>query len=36
MYYNKILGGIVGDIVGSTRERKERRFRIVPYGQPIH
>ena len=20
MYYNKILGGIVGDIVGSTRE----------------
>ena len=20
MYYNKILGGIVGDIIGSTRE----------------
>lgn len=35
MYYNKILGGIVGDIVGSTRERKQVKsedFELFPMG----
>lgn len=35
MYYNKILGGIVGDIIGSTRERKNvknENFELLPEG----
>ncbi|MBQ3244614.1 MAG: ADP-ribosylglycohydrolase family protein [Bacteroidaceae bacterium] len=35
MYYNKILGGIVGDIIGSTRERKNvknENFELLPAG----
>ena len=35
MYYNKILGGIVGDIIGSTRERhnvKTEDFELLPQG----
>ena len=35
MYYNKILGGIVGDIVGSTRECynvKTEDFELLPHG----
>lgn len=35
MYYNKILGGIVGDIIGSTRERKNVKtedFELLPAG----
>lgn len=35
MYYNKILGGIVGDIVGSTREWhnvKTEDFELLPQG----
>ena len=35
MYYNKILGGIVGDIVGSTREWhnvKTEDFELLPAG----
>ena len=33
MYYNKILGGIVGDIIGSTREWhnvKTEDFELLP------
>ena len=35
MYYNKILGGIVGDIIGSTREWnnvKTEDFELLPKG----
>ena len=35
MYYNKILGGIVGDIIGSTREWKNVKtedFELLPAG----
>ena len=35
MYYNKILGGIVGDIIGSTREWenvKTEDFELLPAG----
>lgn len=35
MYHNKILGGIVGDIIGSTREWhnvKTEDFELLPYG----
>ena len=35
MYYNKILGAIVGDIVGSTREWhnvKTEDFELLPTG----
>ena len=35
MYCNKILGGIVGDIIGSTRERKNIKtedFELLPLG----
>lgn len=35
MYYNKILGGIVGDIIGSTREWnnvKSEDFELLPVG----
>lgn len=35
MYYNKILGAIVGDIVGSTREWnnvKNEDFELLPVG----
>ena len=35
MYYNKILGGIVGDIIGSTREWrnvKNEDFELLPAG----
>ena len=35
MYYNKILGGIVGDIIGSTREWenvKNENFELLPEG----
>ena len=35
MYYNKILGGIVGDIIGSTREWKNVKndnFELLPEG----
>ena len=35
MYDNRILGGIVGDIIGSTRERKNVKtedFELLPQG----
>ena len=35
MYCNKILGGIVGDIIGSTREWKNvknENFELLPEG----